>query len=511
MTKTMNQGWYLAGMLAGSLPLGCASPCMDDGLDQASCPDPIASGGDTGDMDGESQASASAAGSTGASSNDGAGGDHTGADGDSGENVYEPWCVDEDGDGYGDPGDCQDSDEPIPGSVNNDGDCDDTSAFTFPGAAPHDDPEACMKDEDDDDWGDLAPPPDVDPGTDCHDGNAFAHPGAAEIENPALCAEDADEDGWGDIAPPVGVDAGTDCADDNPFAFPGAAELEDPPDLCMLDADDDGWGDASPGEDFASGSDCYDGNAGLNPSAMRLTSFLPQDLDVGMSTTLAIIDPDGAGISATVMLEDPMGEDPGVKISTAAVDEHGKIVANDLDTVKLQSVDYAGVCMTGTSKVEPLGPTYGFPGDILCGLEFGSGGQIYGIGNDDNLLTFDPETGEFLDEVPIKTMGIPLNIHSCDMAYDCAEDRLLVANGINNSIYSVDPSNGVAVNLRDLSGSFGGPWSSVGLEFDPVTHEVYLSVGKVLYRVPIDGPGSHVNIGTAAWTLSNLQYLPVCP
>lgn len=80
------------------------------------------------------------------------------------------WCVDADGDGFGDAADCMmvpEDEDPPPGTVDNDDDCDDGDADTFPGAAPNDDPVACMKDADGDDWGDDTPPGTVDAGSDC--------------------------------------------------------------------------------------------------------------------------------------------------------------------------------------------------------------------------------------------------------------------------------------------------------------------------------------------------------
>ncbi|MBC8069984.1 MAG: hypothetical protein IAG13_16725 [Deltaproteobacteria bacterium] len=85
------------------------------------------------------------------------------------------WCVDADGDGFGDGRDCVRvpvDDDPPDGTVDNDDDCDDSSEDTFPGAAPNDDPLACMKDEDGDDWGDDTPPDGADPGSDCDEDGA---------------------------------------------------------------------------------------------------------------------------------------------------------------------------------------------------------------------------------------------------------------------------------------------------------------------------------------------------
>jgi len=60
-------------------------------------------------------------------------------------------------------------------------DCDDNDFFVFPGNAPLDDPVACMKDEDFDDYGDdqaIAP---IIAGTDCDDSDLLSNPGAPEL------------------------------------------------------------------------------------------------------------------------------------------------------------------------------------------------------------------------------------------------------------------------------------------------------------------------------------------
>ncbi|MEZ4234688.1 MAG: putative metal-binding motif-containing protein [Myxococcota bacterium] len=97
---------------------------------------------------------------------------------------------DADGDGFGDldvPGErvCVVSD----GVATVAGDCDDTAATTFPGAAPLDDPDACLADADGDGWGDPHPPAGVTWGRDCDDADPGVHPGAREA-----LADDVDQD-----------------------------------------------------------------------------------------------------------------------------------------------------------------------------------------------------------------------------------------------------------------------------------------------------------------------------
>ncbi len=169
------------------------------------------------------------------------------------------YCADEDGDGFGNAENCADvpqSEDPPAGWVVDDTDCDDDAGETFPGAAQAESDAACMKDSDDDGYGDVDPPSGVTAGLDCVDALAGVFPGAATEES-ELCTVDADADGYGDTFPPEGAEAGTDCIDDNPAAFPGAAELDDA-EACMEDLDDDGYGDALPPAGAIAGTDCND-------------------------------------------------------------------------------------------------------------------------------------------------------------------------------------------------------------------------------------------------------------
>ena len=100
-------------------------------------------------------------------------------DGDSGLSPDTTWYADTDGDGFGDfEVTLAQCDQPA-GHVLDSTDCDDTSptaADTYPGAAGNDRSVACMKDVDDDDWGDAQPPPGVVPGNDCDDDDRDINP-----------------------------------------------------------------------------------------------------------------------------------------------------------------------------------------------------------------------------------------------------------------------------------------------------------------------------------------------
>lgn len=531
--------WSIVGALACSVPVACADPCIDDGLGQSECPQSSGANGTEGATDSSTETTPSTAtigtvtmgtvtqggsgGQTSGPTDSGTGSDSDtdGADGTATDGETETgggmlWCRDADGDGYGDPDDCRQSDEPVDGSVPNGDDCDDSNPETYPGAAPNDDPAACMQDEDGDDWGDDEPPPGVDPGSDCADDNANAFPGAAEQEDPPdLCAEDEDDDGWGDLDPPPGIEPGSDCDDTNADAFPGAAPNEDPPDLCTVDADGDGWGDANPGGGGggpgpSSGSDCYDTNSDLNPDTLQLTALSPFQGLPFQPRTIDTVDTGDASLSPFVVLETPMGGIPDVNVVTATLNEFGEIYANDLNTVQLYSVEYAGICMMGQGVIAPVGMSYGAPGDVVCGLEFGSDGMLYGVDHADQLLVFDPVMGQVANTFPLEVGGMPLDINSCGMAFDCTEDRLLIANGIDQSIYSVDLATGAATVVRDLDADFPAPWLPTGLEYDPVSRNAYVSVGASLWEVDLDSMDPPVLVGFYGQQVSNLQYLPIC-
>lgn len=282
----MRMRWGISGCLAMVGVAGCADPCLDDGLvqeDRGNC-DVVLSGTETeASSSGPSTESSSGAESSSESSS-GASSSVDSSESSSGSTTdvpTTPWCVDQDGDGFGDPEQCVDvpeGEDPPADTVDNDDDCFDNDPQSFPGAAENDSDTACMKDDDEDGWGDDMPPPGVEAGSDCLDDDANVFPGAAENEDLVACMEDADGDGWGDATPPPGVDPGTDCADDEPNAFPGAAPLDDA-DACMKDDDDDDFGDATPPASVVPGSDCNDDDDEIPAVLDCLVWCLDADLD----------------------------------------------------------------------------------------------------------------------------------------------------------------------------------------------------------------------------------------
>lgn len=110
---------------------------------------------------------------------------------------------------------------------------------------------------------------------DCIDTEGYTFPGAAENESTSDCMRDQDEDGYGDDEGDSGLDLepGRDCDDNDARAYPGVAYLEPTSaSACMLDADGDGYGDDGATGAIFAGTDCDDEDTGINPS-IRLDWF----------------------------------------------------------------------------------------------------------------------------------------------------------------------------------------------------------------------------------------------
>lgn len=449
MSKQHARSILTCGAMAMLWLTGCADPCVDDGLAQdavAGCaamqgrgtatdgPDDAATAGPA------SPASASGDGESGPADGDGSGATAADPDGDTAEPTL--WCLDADGDGFGDPDDCVESDEPVDGRVPNADDCDDGSATTFP----------------------------------------------------------------------------------------GAAELElDDPGACRRDDDDDGWGDADPGGGgVVGGSDCRDSNGALNPGTMTLSASLPFRGGPGDPRRLAAIDvplapmlpiaPADVSLDLMVTLYAPDGSIPAIDIVSATLDPMGRILGSDTRGHRLYEVEYdAAACEQGGTVV-PLSQdtqVHGAPDDdnVVCGVEHGPDGHLYGVNYRSELLTLDPVTGEAFERRALA--GV--EIESCAMAFDCREGRLLLANGRDRTIYEVDVAAATVATLVELSAQLPDPWLPTGLEYDPVTGWAWLSTGPELHYVELADGGQAWTVGSfvepvthEAASVSNLQYLPAC-
>ena len=235
-------------------------------------------------------------------------------------------------------------------------DCDDEDIFAFPYSAEneYDDsdgigPELCMRDHDQDGYGDSTPSNiDVVAGHDCNDENPYIHPQQNEIcesedqvdsdcngdVNTANTGDgfvldgalmslyiDNDNDGFGDpnlaAVPACEVDSGyvfnaTDCDDSNPAVNPIHHEVCDGIDndcdqtiddlpidgnTWYLDSDADGYGGATmmiscssqpPSGYTAVGSDCNDNDSSINPDGVEICDQIDNNCDSQVDENISL-------------------------------------------------------------------------------------------------------------------------------------------------------------------------------------------------------------------------------
>ena len=241
------------------------------------------------------------------------------------------WYRDQDGDGYGDPGDSEVSCAAPEGFVEDGEDYDDNDAFTYPGAARFESASDCMTDADGDGYGASLVVAGATAGTDCDDSESATSPAASEVcdevdndcdgtvDNGVTTTfyADSDSDGYGALGTtteacsvPTGfVTDATDCDDSNTAVNPGATEVCDAADVdedCSgtaddadsgvdastyttwyADSDSDAYGDPSttqaacdaPTGFVADDTDCDDSAAAVNPGATEVCDAADVDED----------------------------------------------------------------------------------------------------------------------------------------------------------------------------------------------------------------------------------------
>jgi len=413
---------------------GCADECLDDGFGQKACP--VADGTDEGESSADTTVTTTVSTSATTTADDSESGDETtttGSESSSSEATTtegdatstdddtggQLWCVDADGDGFGDPDRCVNADDPPPGSVDNGDDCDDADPDTFPGAAENE--------------------------------------------------------------PAVG-------------------------DTCMHDGDGDGWGDADPERGVMAGADCHDANAALSPDTLGLAAMLRTPQLGAIVAEVSEVD----GTLSSVMPIAP-GTTQWNPVS-ATIDGSGTLVVNNFDDATLWSVDWVGYCTGATDEAVavPLA-THGI--DVFCGIAFGRNGALFGVETaGDTLTEFDYVTGEPIDSIPILLDGMPFDVVSCGLTFDCHEQRLLMASGSDGNLYALDVDTGALELLVDLVDT----WTPTGLGYDPIDRLVHIAADDELYRVALDGSDTVDTLGSLSFgmgpnvSVSNLDELPLC-
>jgi len=258
--------------------------------------------------------------------------------------TFTEFYADADGDGRGDPSTTTDACDLPSGFVEDDEDCLDTDANTYPGAAAYESATDCMTDADGDDYGDSSPFAAVTAGQDCDDDDNAVHPAATETCNEVddncdgtvdegvetRFYADTDGDGYGDPAAtddacsaPTGfVSDDTDCDDTDSAVHPAASEVcNGTDDDCDGDIDDDdssvdtstyttwyadsdgdGYGDLSsttqacdaPTGFVSDTSDCDDTDAAIHPAADEICDTADTDEDCN-----GLSDDDDPGVTGT--------------------------------------------------------------------------------------------------------------------------------------------------------------------------------------------------------------------
>lgn len=245
----------------------------------------------------------------------------------SAENDSATDCMrDVDGDGYGDSA-------PTNSSIASGTDCDDTLSAVNPMATEIpsdgmdqncDSYEDCFQDADLDGFGSTTVTPSAsfacsglaiaDNDDDCDDGSAQTFPGAAEYDSATACMADNDGDGYGYMIAPIGGVGGNDCDDTDPSVYFGATEIPgdgisqdcDNSEDCYVDNDGDGFGstsvvasldlDCTDAGEADNSADCDDNTTDISPGAVEIP-YDGIDQDCDPSTADDDLDGDGYGVS----------------------------------------------------------------------------------------------------------------------------------------------------------------------------------------------------------------------
>lgn len=441
------------------------------------------------------------------------------------------WYNDNDGDGYGD-GAAVFACVAPPGTVDNNGDCDDGDAEYHPGA-----PETCadasdfncdgesgFADADGDGYAACE---------DCNDLDPSVYPAAPEAcdgvdddcdgtvdegLDSTTVYRDVDGDGYGNVTlpliicsdPPAGyVTLGTDCNDGRSTVFPGAPEVCDG----IADNNCDGVSDPSEGDVDSDGvancadseacdgvdndgdglvdegfdadddglADCFDDEDcdGIDNDGDGLADELPATAQLVTLTTTGITAVNLTDASSTLVSNISPADYLLIKAASVAVRADGVAFAVDNNTGNFLRFDPCTGVMT---LVGNSGHT------AVCGMEFDADGNLYAVDNSSDVAyQVNPATGVF---TAIGSLGV--NIQRCGLAYDCTLDRMFLVDGDDaDTLYRVNMDSGALSNAVTLDGAH---FAGAGLEYRTGYGELYASTGDRLLRIN-PTTGAYVNVG----------------
>ena len=201
----------------------------------------------------------------------------------------------------------------------------------------------------------------------------------------------------------------------------------------------------TPNPGCTAGLDCYDQNQYWNPDTVSLieipkgagpiTAIDPQTGEVG---TLPMNPFDPFIWNAKSAFADPLEEN------------HGVVYA--IDGNEVFRFDYC------SQEPPSLFQTISVPGiNSYCGIARHRDGLVYAVDDvGDNLVVIDPQDGWSTTVIPMN-----VNIFECGLAFDCADDRLLLIDNSKDTIYEVNTETGT---LTPVLSGFGVPGE--GLAFD---------------------------------------------
>ena len=305
---------------------------------------------------------------------------------------------------------------------------------------------------------------------------------------------DADGDDYGDDyggdgeEPGPGVVPGTDCDDNDPDASPGAAPKDDP-EACMVDGDGDDYGSTNPDNpDVDPGTDCYDENIYWNPDAVSLIS------GPAFSGEVMQIDPSNGSVSTLVDVGFELWAIKSM-VADPIEDMHGTMYAVSENSIF--SLNYCG----GGAPTELATIPY-----KLCGIALNrEADTMYGVDpSEDVVVTIDTGSWSVTNVQELGMNDELLQLLDCGLAFDCAQDRLMLSHQFDATIWEIDPVTGVVTPIVDNAGN-----QANGLAYDAEYDAVLGCANTSFTRTQLDGSGA-MSLPNLSQTLDDLSYGPSC-